>query len=474
MSDPVIPLCVDLDGTLTPIDTLHESLLSVAGRSPATLFRLPVWLTGGKAEFKRKLAECSSVDFKVLPLRTDLLEWLRAERAAGRTLILATAADQSIADAVANQVGLFSEAIGSDGVTNLSGERKRRALVARFGEKGFDYVGNDSNDEAVWKSCRHAIVVGPPKLVVRAERNCHVDRVFSPVQWQLRVWVRALRLHQWVKNVLIFLPAVMGHRFLDPVVMSAALRAFIAFGLCASSVYLVNDLLDLNADRSHPRKRKRPFAAGALSAASGLGLSIALLLSAAALALTINRFFAAVLAGYFILTCAYSIRLKRAALVDVITLAGLYTLRIIAGATATLIVPSFWLLAFSMFIFISLGCVKRYAELNDTKPADAMTKAHGRGYWKSDLPLLLSLGTSSGYCTILVMALYLNSPESQILYRHSKPLWLMCPLFLYWISRVWLLAVRGQMHDDPVVFALRDRTSLLVVALAAFTFWVSI
>jgi 4-hydroxybenzoate polyprenyltransferase len=199
-----------------------------------------------------------------------------------------------------------------------------------------------------------------------------------------------------------------------------------------------------------------------------------LLIGAIALAITVNWYFAGVLAGYYVLTWAYSVRLKRAAIVDVMTLAALYTVRIIAGSAATLIAPSFWLLAFSMFIFISLGCVKRYTELHDAKPASMTAKQHGRGYWKSDLPLLLSLGTSSGFCTALVMALYINSPESQSLYKHSKPLWLLCPLILYWISRVWLLTVRGQMHDDPVVFALRDRISMLVLLLGGVTFLISI
>jgi 4-hydroxybenzoate polyprenyltransferase len=474
MSDAAIPLCVDLDGTLTPIDTLHESILSLRARAPTALLRLPVWLSRGKANFKRQVASHASIDITRLPFRPELLEWLGAERAAGRRLVLVTAADQSIADGVAKHLGFFSEVIASDGVNNLAGEGKRRALLDRFGEKGFDYVGNDSKDEAVWKSSRLAIVVGSAALVDRARRICEVTRVFPVEKPPFSAWAKALRLHQWVKNILIFLPVVAAHRFLDPVVLSAAVRAFISFGLCASSVYIINDLFDLDADRNHPRKRTRPFATGILPASGGLVLSAFLITCAIALAITINWYFVGVLAGYYVLTWAYSVRLKRAALVDVMTLAGLYTVRIIAGSAATLIMPSFWLLAFSMFIFISLGCVKRYTELNDAKPVSMTEKQHGRGYWKSDLPLLLSLGTSSGYCTALVMALYLNSPESQSLYHHSKPLWLLCPLILYWISRVWLLTVRGQMHDDPVVFALRDRISMMVLVLGGITFLISI
>jgi 4-hydroxybenzoate polyprenyltransferase len=474
LSELAIPLCVDLDGTLTPIDTLHESILSLRASAPTALLQLPLWLSRGKAKFKREVAKHASINIARLPFRPELLEWLDTERTAGRRLVLVTAADRSIADGVANRLGFFSEVIASDGINNIAGEGKCRALLDRFGEKGFDYVGNDSKDEAVWRSSRQAVVVGSAALVERARQICEVTKVFPVTRPPLRAWAKALRLHQWVKNILIFVPAVSGHRFLDPFVLSAAIRAFVAFGLCASSVYIVNDLLDLDADRDHPRKRTRPFAAGVLSASSGLVVAAFLLASAIALAITINWYFVGVLTGYYVLTWAYSVRLKRAAIVDVMTLAALYTVRIIAGAAATLIAPSFWLLAFSMFIFISLGCVKRYTELYDAKPASMTAKQHGRGYWKSDLPLLLSLGTSSGFCTALVMALYLNSPESQSLYRHSKPLWLLCPLILYWISRVWLLAVRGQMHDDPVVFALRDRISMMVLVLAGITFLVSI
>jgi 4-hydroxybenzoate polyprenyltransferase len=249
-----------------------------------------------------------------------------------------------------------------------------------------------------------------------------------------------------------------------PAVLFESVLAFVAFCLCASSVYLINDLLDLAADRHHPRKRMRPFASGALSAQSGLAVAFALLLSGAALAALVNWQFAGVLGGYYVLTWTYSLRLKRAALVDVMTLAGLYTIRIIAGAAATAIPLSFWLLAFSIFIFLSLGFVKRYTELDEARQAGGTDK-RGRGYRPTDLPLLMNLGIAAGYCTVVVMALYLNSTDSQSLYRHNKPLWLVCPLLLYWISRIWLLTTRGQMHDDPVVFALRDRMSLFVLCL---------
>jgi 4-hydroxybenzoate polyprenyltransferase len=459
-----VPLCVDLDGTLTPIDTLHENLLGLVRQAPAALLSLPLWLLRGKAPFKRYVASHARFDAANLPLNAPLVAWLESERRSGRRIILVTATDAAIAGAVAESVALFDEIIASNGQDNLSAETKRAALVARFGEKGFDYAGNERADEFVWRSARRGIVIGGSGQVERARRIIQVDRTFPSPRPSLAVWLKAIRLHQWVKNALIFLPPLLAHRILDPAIAVVSLLAFIAFGLCASSVYLVNDLFDLSADRQHPRKSLRAFASGALSVRSGAAVATALLVSAVALALYVGWQFAAVLAGYYVLTWTYSLRLKRAALVDVITLAGLYTVRIIAGAAATLIPVSFWLLAFSIFIFLSLGFVKRYTELDDARRANKM-KTQGRGYSAADLPLLMNLGIAAGYCTIVVVALYINSADSQVLYRHNKPLWLICPLLLYWISRVWLLTTRGQMNDDPVVFAIRDKISLLVLAL---------
>jgi 4-hydroxybenzoate polyprenyltransferase len=469
----LLPLCVDLDGTLTPVDTLHETLLALVRQAPAALLLLPLWLRGGKARVKREVATRTRFDVTQLPLNVPLLEWLKAERARGRRLVLATAADSLVAEQIAARVGLFDEVIASDGKRNLSAGAKRAALIERFGERGFDYVGNEPADEPVWQASRKAIVVGSPRQIERARRIADVDRVFPAAAAGPMVWIKAMRLHQWVKNMLIFLPAVLAHKILVPAILLESAAAFIAFGLCASSVYLINDLLDLAADRHHPRKSRRAFASGALTARYGLAAAFALLCSGAALAGFVGWRFAAVLGGYYLLTWTYSLRLKRAALVDVMTLAGLYTIRIIAGAAATDIPLSFWLLAFSIFIFLSLGFVKRYTELDDAR-REGKQNSHGRGYRAADLPLLMNLGVTAGYCTVVVMALYINSADSQLLYRHNKPLWLVCPLLLYWISRVWLLTTRSQMHDDPVVFALRDRLSLLVLGLLGLIVLISI
>jgi 4-hydroxybenzoate polyprenyltransferase len=473
MNDAAVPLCLDLDGTLTSVNTLHESLLGLARYSPLSIFALPGWLSKGKARFKREISTRVNIDVASVPFRPELLEWINAERIGGRRLVLATAADRSIAEAVARHLGIFDEIVASDGTVNLSGEAKRRVLVERFGEKGFDYAGNDSCDEIVWSSSRRAIVVGSPALVERVRQITEVERTFTAASGGVMTWLKAIRLHQWVKNGLIFLPALLAHKILQPDILLDSLLAFLAFGMCASSVYLVNDLFDLVSDRHHLHKHHRPFASGTLSARNGLIAAIVLLSASVLLAMLINPRFCMVLSGYYVITWAYSLRLKRAALVDVMTLAGLYTIRIIAGAAATTIPLSFWLLAFSVFIFLSLGFVKRYTELNEALQA-GKTGSHGRGYWASDLPLLLTLGTAAGYCTVVVMALYINSTDSQALYSHNKPLWLICPLLLYWISRVWLLTTRGQMHDDPIVFALRDRISLLVLGLLGIIAMVAI
>jgi len=427
----------------------------------------------GKAQFKRVVAADAPPDLRSLPLNRDLVDWVAGQRAAGRKVYLVTASDRATADLVAAHLALFDDVIASDGTNNLDGTRKRDALVARFGEKGFDYAGNEEKDLAVWKSARRAIVVGGESLVAKAARVSTVERTFAVAAPSVRVWVRAARLHQWVKNVLIFLPSILAHSVFKPDVLVESMLAFVAFGLCASSVYVVNDLLDLDSDRRHPRKRNRPFAAGTLSARSGIVLSLVLIVSAGAIAATVGGRFFAVLAAYYVLTWAYSVRLKRAAIVDVMTLAALYTIRIVAGAAATGIPPSFWLLALSIFAFMSLGVVKRYTELFDAEKAGTVG-GHGRGYRGTDLPLLLALGTAAGFCSVVVMALYINSSDSQVLYKHSKLLWLICPLMLYWISRVWLLTSRGQMQDDPVVFAMRDRISLATFGLAGLIVLLSI
>jgi len=436
MNAQSVPLCLGLIGTLTPSNLRHERALGVIKRTP--------------------------VDAETLPFRDELLQWLHQERATGRRMVLVADGDPLFAGQIASHLGLFDEITRTDGEGSAA-ERTRRALVERFGERGFDYAGSDAGDLPVWEVSRGAVVVGDRSLGDRVGRGgTPVLRLFTVPKPTVRTWIKAIRLHQWVKNALIFLPALLAHRITDPSVLLQATLAFVAFGCCASSVYVTNDLFDLGADRQHPRKRRRPFAAGLLSVRSGILAAGILMLCAAALAAYIGLLYAAVLASYYLVTWAYSLRLKRIALVDVMTLAGLYTLRIIAGAAASRIDLSFWLLAFSVFLFLSLGFVKRYAEVSDASRAGKLI-GHSRGYGDADLSVIMNLGTAAGYCAVVVIALYINSSDSIALYHHHKPLWLICPLMLFWISRVWMLTARGHMHDDPIVFALRDRISLVVV-----------
>jgi 4-hydroxybenzoate polyprenyltransferase len=462
MNESSIPLCLSLDGTLTRVRTSDERLLMAAKRSAAAFLGSLAGLFSRAGASQSLAVNNASVDPDTLPYRRDLLDWLRIQRSAGRHLVLIADGDRTGAERIAAHLNLFDEIASTEGIQGAASERKRGALVARYGERGFDYAGCEASDSIVWDAARRAIVVGNARVGTSIDHNTKVEMTFLDSEPSLRTWVRAMRLHQWAKNALILVPALLAHVFFRPHVLLQGLLAFIAFGLCASSVYIVNDLLDLPADRQHPRKRQRPFAAGLISARSGLSAASLLFIVAACIAVSVGPRFVAVLAGYYVLTWAYSLRLKQLPLLDVMMLAGLYTLRIIAGAAAMGVPLSFWLLAFSVFMFLSLGFVKRYAELDDAVNAGTLAR-HTRGYRASDLPLIMSLGTASGYCAIVVMALYINSSDSESLYQHHKPLWLICPLMLFWISRVWIVATRGAMHDDPVIFALRDRLSLLIL-----------
>lgn len=459
------PLSVDLDGTLLRSDLLVESALALLADRPWLACLFPIWLLQGKAILKREIAQRTSIPPTALPYDSRILELLKQAGRQGRYRVLCTASDRSLVEPIAAHLGCFEEVVASDGRTNLSGRVKAQALVDRFGERGFDYAGNDSVDLAVWSRARRALVVNAnSRLARKAAKICEVEAHLPKESGGLKEWMKALRVHQWLKNLLVFIPLLAAHRLFEPVAAMTSLSALLAFSLCASGVYLLNDLLDLQVDRQHPRKRFRPFAAGRLSLLNGAMLAPALTLCGLGLAWLVSPSFLAVLTGYYALTLAYSLRLKRIPMFDVITLAGLYTIRIIGGTVAIGASLSFWLLAFSMFIFLSLAMLKRYTELL-AMAEDGKEQVAGRGYTTADLSLVQSLGGASGFLAVLVLALYINSPESLALYAHPQMLWLLCPLMLFWISRSWLVAHRGNMHDDPVVFAVTDRTSQIVVAL---------
>jgi 4-hydroxybenzoate polyprenyltransferase/phosphoserine phosphatase len=455
------PLIVDLDGTLILTDMLHESALRVSRDSPRDLLRMPFWLARGKAVLKRELAGRGEFDATSLPYNLVLLEWLKAQRALGRRLILCTASDRVFADAVAAHLDVFDEVMASDGTVNLAGHHKAEALEQRFGKGGFDYAGNSSADLKVWRRARRAIVVNASAgLAARAAQLCEVEREFPAAPRGLNAWRKVLRVHQWLKNLLLFVPMLAAHELSSHALWSTMMLAFVSFSLCASTVYIANDLLDLESDRAHPRKRLRPFASGAVPVWMGVALAPLLLVVSLALGAMVGGGFLPWLLVYFILTCAYSWGLKRLMLVDCVTLAVLYTLRIIAGAAAADMPLSFWLLAFAVFLFLSLAFVKRYAELQ-SQALQGKSKVHGRGYYTSDAVPVQTMGISAGYAAAVVLALYLNSDTVVMLYAKPEAVWGAVPVLLFWISWIWMRAHRGEMHDDPLVFAVKDKASLL-------------
>lgn len=405
---------IALDGGLIRSRLWHEALFRAIKQDPFIVFLLPFWFLNGRDHVEKKLAALVEIDPDFLPYNPVAVHALREAQEQGKCLRLASSAPRRWVAAIEVHFGLGS----------TTGESSEGSAVTPL-DLGTRRLGTN-----------------------------------------LSACIRAMRPHQWAKNTLVFLPLLAAHQIANGQVLLLAVVAFVSYGLCASSVYVLNDLLDLDADRAHPRKRKRPFAAGDASLMQGAAMVPILLGASAGIALTLPQAFLAVLAGYYLTTLAYSLWLKRLVVVDVIALAGLYTSRIIAGAAATSILPSFWLLALSMFLFLSLALVKRYSELRAVRQIEK-TRAAGRGYEVDDLPLLMSLGNASGLLSVLVLALYVNSPDVHTLYRHAYFLWLILPILLFWICRVWMKTHRGEMHDDPVVFAARDRVSLTCGVLMA-------
>ena len=469
-------LCVDLDGTLVKSDTLYDSALAVARHRPTALLQFAGWLLQGKAALKRHITAIVQLDVAHLPYNRELLQYLEQQKASGRPIYLATAADAALAERISAHLGLFTGVLASDGQLNLAGKNKLQAFQSQFGDN-FCYIGNALPDLTLLQHCQEPMVANPTSGLLAALRKARVSpvRVFEERVSPLKAWPKAIRIHQWAKNVLIFLPLVLAHVW-SAGLAAAALLAFLSFGLCASATYIVNDLLDLEADRQHPRKRRRPFASGDLSAIAGILVVILFLAASLVLALLVPHavsalspqlalfrphYFLIWLGIYLVTTLSYSLRLKRAVLVDVFVLSGLYTIRILAGSAATGVLVSAWLAGFSVFFFLSLAFVKRFAELENLRERGG-SSAGGRGYHVSDIEQLRSFGSASGYASVVVLTFYISNLDATHLYRHSTRLWLLAPVLLLWISQLWLLASRGQLNEDPVVYAITDRRSLLL------------
>lgn len=457
-----IPLCVDLDGTLVHTDTFLESLIILFKKNPLYAFLFITWVARGKAHLKREVAKRTTLNIAVLPYHDELLALLRKEHAEGRRLVLATASDALTAGRVAEHLGIFSDVIASNGDVNFSGKKKLQMLKQKFGTKQFEYAGNSRRDLPIWREARTALLVNASSALTRRARNMtHIHSIFDRKHHPLVALWTALRPHQWLKNTLLFVPAIMAHQITNPTVFLKGMGAFVAFCLCTSAGYLINDLLDIEADRRHPVKRHRPVAAGHISLLMVCSLIPLLLAGGFSIALYLPREFFPLLGLYILGTTAYSLYLKQIILLDVTVLAALYTLRIVAGTAATEVAYSAWLLGFSLFLFMSLALLKRYTELVLLEKYK-LTVSHGRGYTSADRYLLSHLGTASGYLSVLVLALYINSEKVVTLYTRPWMLWLITPLLIYWIGRAWLLASRGDVHDDPLIFAIRDPGSILV------------
>ena len=456
----VRPLCVDLDGTLVKSDTLFDGAFQFLRRRPLEFWRLPLWLAKGKAWLKTEVARSAPLDAARLPYNTEVLHFLQAQHRQERKIYLATGADGPLAERVAAHLGIFSGVLATDPSRNLTHARKLASLTERFGE--FDYIGNSRADVPLLARAGEAMVANPtPALRMEIRlRRIAVAQTFLDRRPLGGAMLKAIRLHQWAKNILLLVPLALSHQ-LTRQSLGAVAVAFFCFSFMASANYLVNDLLDIESDRRHPSKRFRPFASGDLPVSTGVLLAAALAAASAALLPLLPRAFAFWLGVYILTTVAYSFYLKRVAVVDVLVLSALYTLRMLAGGAATGTEISHWLGGFSTFLFLSLAMVKRFSELENLRERGA-TAIHGRGYLVSDLEQIRTFGTASAYAAVVVFMLYIARPDGAVLYGHAGRLWLIVPLLLYWLTRIWLLASRGELDDDPVIFAIRDTMSLLV------------
>jgi 4-hydroxybenzoate polyprenyltransferase len=459
-----VPLVVDLDGTLIRSDILIESAFAFLGAYPSRLPGLVSALFRGKAALKAYIAECAEIDPALLPYDNEILDLIRDARASGSPVYLASASNEKYVRAIAGHLGLFDGWFASSQTENLSAAAKARRLIQLFGNRGFDYVGNDKADLHVWPVARQRIAVRASKRVRAKLAGIDPEaKLIPPAAGQMRAWVKLMRVHQWSKNTLVLVPLLTAHQF-DLISFVDAIGAFLAFSLAASGIYIINDIVDIDADRKHPSKKRRPLATGLVPIQQAVVLALVIVALSLILALIIAPAFAAVLLGYLALTTAYTFFLKRKMMIDVVILAALYTVRVTGGAAAISVPVSEWLLGFSMFMFISLALIKRYTELASRLDAD-LPDPTNRNYRKSDLDIVAALAAAAGFNAVTVFALYVSSETVHDLYRNPKLLWLICPVLMYWLGRALMLAHRRNMDDDPIVFALKDRNSLGAVCL---------
>jgi len=465
-----IPLVVDLDGTLIKVDSLQEAFIQLLARQPMAALRALVMLKNGRVSFKSAIADRLLPDASTVPFDEKVLATIDGARVKGRKIYVATAADERFATTIADSIGKIEGIFSSDKAINLKGKAKAERLVAAFGERGFDYIGNSKSDLPIWRSARSVLVTGAPsRLIDMLKREMLAPTVLRSRESSTTAYLKSLRPHQWLKNTLLFLPALAAHAF-NVTALVPVLIAFVSFSLGASSLYLINDVVDLPHDRAHPEKCHRPLAAGTIPVTHGLILSVLLAILSLTLALLLPAMFLVSLAGYLVLAFTYSLYLKRKLMVDVVSLAALYGIRVLAGSVVTGIILSQWLVGFCFFTFLSLALMKRTTELIQL-PENNEENVKGRGYRRADLPVLNALTVASGFVGVLVLALYINSPDVTVLYQRPDLLWGICLALVYWLGRAFFLTGRGEMRQDPVIFAATDRNSLLtgliIVALFA-------
>lgn len=457
-----VPLVVDVDA-LTKTDMLHEAALQFVARFPFQAWRIPLWLSrGGKSFLRTKLSEFGDPGVATtMPLREEIMALIKSAQDSGRRVYLVSDSEEILVETLARRIGGITGVFRMDRTANLPSQTRADRLVNEFGTRGFDYLGDQSVDMPAWQASRKVLVVSRSLTFERRVMKCFpLAQVVVRPRVQFREILRALRPLQWAKNTLVFVALIAGHHF-QPHVIIATLVAFACFSMAASSAYLINDLLDLSADREHPRKRERPFASGEIPLNHGIIWAAALGGGSFALSLALPLRFSEILLLYVATALTYSFLFKRKLILDVVVLGGLYTLRVLGGLTLVTLDPTPWLLMFSLFWFSSLAIVKRCSELTAKRSAEKEIWLPGRSYQIDDLHVLFPLGAAAGYGSVFVFALYVSSPEVRALYTHPSGLWLVCPLLIYWISRIFLLANRNELHDDPVVFAFTDQISLL-------------
>jgi 4-hydroxybenzoate polyprenyltransferase/phosphoserine phosphatase len=458
-----MPLCVDLDGTLIRTDLMFECIVLLLKKNPLYIFIIPFWILKGRYFFKNKLDEFVEPDYMSIPVNLEVIKFAENEKKKGRKIILITASIHKYAEKFKERFSVFDEAIGSKDGLNLVGKAKAKYLADRFGNRGFDYIGDNIKDCFVWQHSRLAHIVNPTKKVIEsAKKVSEIGEIFICNNTNfLKTTIKEMRVYQWVKNLLIFLPVILAHEY-SYILYIQSLIAFISFSFSASAIYIVNDLFDLESDRCHPTKSKRPIANGDMKIIDSFKIILFLILTSLIIAIGfLPPNFVFILLAYLILTGFYSFKLKKIYILDIITLASLYTLRIGAGSAATNVYISEWLAAFSLFFFVSLAAVKRFTELKNLSQT-VEKKIKGRGYQIDDTQLIQTFGVSSGLISVLVLVLYINSPKIIQLYSIPYLLYLIIPLFLYWILRVWFLAHRGELNEDPILFAVTDKTSYII------------